>query len=66
MTGKRAILGLIALWSIRGAIAAVNPCSESYPTLGTDFVTSQSKVRGHPPEHSYSYVLTEEGPDSLI
>ena len=38
------MLGLLFLLSCNVVLAAVDPCSEQYPTLGADFVTSQSKV----------------------
>lgn len=37
---------LIGVLGITLCQAAVDPCSELYPHLGTDFVSSQSKVMG--------------------
>ena len=43
-------IGLTLVFGVLGLTlcqAAVDPCSEQYPHLGTDFVTSQSKVENH-------------------
>lgn len=40
----RQIFAAIGIFGVLVCHAAVDPCSEQYPHLGTDFVTSQSKV----------------------
>ena len=39
-----------------GAAAVVDPCSEAYPGLGADFVTTQAKV--HIDTHEYCRLLS--------